>query len=162
MIFSVINVKGKPGRKDLSLAQQHMFLSANPIVVGHGQLKHTALVWDITVKPTPLSRAYSVSLKYKPNGTPEVFVIDPDIQLLAGDRNIPHVYNDPLRLCLYLPGSGQWHPSKRIDETIVPWTFAWLYYFEEWLVSDEWKGGGVHPSDEDDSPLNRHLRRSVR
>ena len=37
-------------------------------------------------------------------------------------------------------------PSTRISETIVPWTFLWLWYFEEWLASDVWKGGGVHPS----------------
>ena len=32
-----------------------------------------------------------------------------------------------------------------ISGTIVPWTILWLFYFEEWLMSDEWKGGGVHP-----------------
>jgi hypothetical protein len=33
----------------------------------------------------------------------------------------------------------------RIDNTIVPWAILWLFYFEEWLWSDEWKGGGEHP-----------------
>jgi hypothetical protein len=23
----------------------------------------------------------------------------------------------------------------------------WLFYFEEWLWSDDWKGGGMHPGD---------------
>ena len=27
-------------------------------------------------------------------------------------------------------------------QTIVPWTALWLFYFEEWLTSDDWKGGG--------------------
>jgi len=33
----------------------------------------------------------------------------------------------------------------RIDQTIVPWAVLWLFYYEEWLVSDRWKGGGEHP-----------------
>ena len=37
----------------------------------------------------------------------------------------------------------------RIDQTIVPWTILWLFYFEEWLDSNEWKGGGVHPKESD-------------
>ena len=34
----------------------------------------------------------------------------------------------------------------RLDQTIVPWTALWLLYFEEWLFSDEWAGGGVYPA----------------
>ena len=37
----------------------------------------------------------------------------------------------------------------RVDQTIVPWTTLWLFYFEDWLSSDEWKGGGLHPGDDD-------------
>jgi hypothetical protein len=40
----------------------------------------------------------------------------------------------------------------RIDQTIVPWTAVWLFYFEEWLTSDEWKGGGVHLGDTEFQP----------
>jgi hypothetical protein len=50
----------------------------------------------------------------------------------------------------------------RIDLTFVPWTATWLYYFEKWLVSDDWKGGGEHPSDEDEIVYNRRTRRRLR
>lgn len=33
-----------------------------------------------------------------------------------------------------------------ISETIVPWASEWLFYFELWLVTKEWMGGGEHPS----------------
>jgi hypothetical protein len=33
----------------------------------------------------------------------------------------------------------------RLDQTVVPWAILWLFYFEEWLTSNEWKGGGMHP-----------------
>ena len=66
-----------------------------------------------------------------------------------------HTWYDqnPPRLCLYLPNTGEWTSAMRLDQTIVPWSILWLFYFEEWLVSNEWKGAGVHPGDEDkDAP----------
>jgi hypothetical protein len=36
----------------------------------------------------------------------------------------------------------------------VPWTALWLFYFEEWLVSNEWKGGGEHPGGVDKPQFN--------
>jgi hypothetical protein len=38
----------------------------------------------------------------------------------------------------------------RLDRTIVPWIALWLFYFEEWLASDDWKGGGMHPKIDED------------
>jgi hypothetical protein len=32
-----------------------------------------------------------------------------------------------------------------IANTIVPWSVLWLFYFEDWLCTGEWSGGGVHP-----------------
>jgi hypothetical protein len=77
-----------------------------------------------------------------------VFVDEPDLVALADGRRLPHAYEQrPTRLCLYLPGTGEWTSSMRLDETVVPWAILWLFYFEEWLVSNEWKGGGIHPKD---------------
>jgi hypothetical protein len=33
----------------------------------------------------------------------------------------------------------------KLNETYLPWTSEWLDYFEEWLVTDVWAGGGAHP-----------------
>jgi hypothetical protein len=44
----------------------------------------------------------------------------------------------------YLPRTGEWHDRRLLAETMVPWSLLWLLYFEEWLMSNEWKGGGVH------------------
>jgi hypothetical protein len=73
-----------------------------------------------------------------------------------------HVYHKPLRLCLTLPKAREWTGAMRIDQTFVPWATTWLYYFEEWLVSDEWKGGGEHPDPDSAESYNRHVRRAVR
>lgn len=32
-----------------------------------------------------------------------------------------------------------------IANTIIPWTIEWLYYYELWLATGEWLGGGDHP-----------------
>jgi hypothetical protein len=129
----------------LTPAQQYLFLKQNPICAGSGMLSAKGLTWDYRIRPTPLSRDYCIRIKYDRGAIPSVFVQDPDLVTLAQGRPLPHVYHDPLCLCLYLPRANEWLPSMRIDQTFVPWTVAWLFYFEEWLASDEWKGGGEHP-----------------
>lgn len=94
-----------------------------------------------------MSREYEIRIDYRPGDVPKVFVEEPDLVSLAGGRRLPHVYQKrPARLCLYLPRAREWSGWMRIDQTIVPWAALWLFYFEEWLDSDEWKGGGEHPS----------------
>ena len=129
----------------LTPAQQYLFLQKNPICAGSGRINAKGLIWDYRTRPTPLSRDYLVRIKYERDGIPSVFVKDPDLLMLTEGRPLPHVYHDPLCLCLYLPRANEWIGSMRIDQTFVPWTATWLYFFEEWLVSDEWKGGGEHP-----------------
>ena len=48
-------------------------------------------------------------------------------------------------MCLWLPKAREWSAQMRLDETYLPWAAEWLDYFEEWLVTDEWSGGGTHP-----------------
>ncbi|WP_292147008.1 hypothetical protein [Mesorhizobium sp.] len=93
---------------------------------------------------------------------PNVFIIEPDLLKLADGRRLPHVYHAPLRLCLIMPGTREWAGTMRIDQTFVPWAATWLFYFEEWLVSDNWKGGGKHPDQNDSARRNRFVRRAVR
>lgn len=132
-------------RPDLTPSQQYLFLRNSRAGHDAGTLGAAGLAWVYKERPTPLSREYTVRIEYKRQGIPHVFITDPDINVIAGGRDIPHVYKNPLRLCLYLPRSGEWNGRMRIDLTFVPWAAVWLYYFEEWLASGEWKGGGVHP-----------------
>jgi hypothetical protein len=133
--------------RPLKAAQQFLNLRANPICIGEGQLYPGRLRWQYLTSPSPLSRLYSVRIEFIQGKTPEVFVDDPDLNLLAGDQPLPHVYDHrPPRLCLYLPRTTEWQPWMRLDQTIVPWIALWLFYFEEWLSSGDWKGGGRHPN----------------
>lgn len=114
-------------------------------MLGRGQL-----TWTWQGAPSALGRIYTLRVKFKEGGRPLVFVDQPDLVALAEGRKLPHVYSEsPTRLCLYLPSSGEWHGGLLIANTVVPWAALWLYFFEEWLVSDDWKGGGLHPPNDD-------------
>jgi len=98
------------------------------------------------MRPTPLSRNYLVEVIYSPGAAPRVFVREPDLVSLAGKRSLPHVYSQqPTRICLYLPNTGEWTRMKLLSETVLPWTALWLFYFEDWLLGDKWNGGGHSP-----------------
>lgn len=150
------------GRQDLTPAQQYLHLRRNPICAGEGKLGAEGLVWRYRTRPTPLSREYEIEIEFRRGDIPRVSVVSPDLSTLAEGRDLPHVYHDPIRLCLYLPGSGEWMGCMRVDQTFVPWTAMWLFYFEEWLASDEWKGGGEHPRLDEEEDSNRHVRRRLR
>lgn len=154
-------MKGRGGRKELTLSQQLLFLRTNPSIEGEGTVRANKLTWLMAVQPTALARTYRACIIYLPGATPSVQIVEPNLELLATGRALPHVYRDPLRLCLYLPGAGEWKATKRLDQTIVPWTYLWLYYFEDWLGTDDWKGGGRHPVEQPETPQNRALRRSA-
>lgn len=96
------------------------------------------------LQPTPLCEVYEVEISYKLQKTPEVYVLWPKLKCREGSTRIPHTY-EANRLCLYLPNSGEWTPSKFIADTTIPWTSLWLYYYELWHATGEWLGGGVHP-----------------
>lgn len=135
-------------RRSLTVPQQYLGLSSNPICAGAGRLAVGTLSWRFPMMPTLLSRTYAVRIDYRLGGDPKVYIENPDLTVLAAGRRLPHVYNQsPTRLCLYLPGSGEWEAWMRLDQTIVPWIALWLFYFEDWLHSDDWKGGGEHPAD---------------
>jgi len=106
------------------------------------------LSWEFTARPSPLGRGYQLRLTYTLKQSPEVIVITPDLVELAGGTKLPHVYSEtPVRLCLFLPGAREWRPSFTLVETIVAWAYLWLFWFEDWLATGEWKGGGVHPGE---------------
>ncbi|RBP18068.1 hypothetical protein DFR50_10110 [Roseiarcus fermentans] len=137
----------RPGiARALTASQQFLNLRGNPICAGQGTLRAGALQWCFRTSPSSLSRSYDARLEFRQGSAPETFIDAPDLVVLANGRVLPHVYSQmPTRLCLYLPRAFEWQPWLRLDQTIVPWTALWLYFFEEWLATNEWKGGGEHP-----------------
>lgn len=143
-----------------SLDKQVAFLKLRD-PAGEAAVRQGRLVWRFRVQPSPLSRIYKLRLQFRPGGLPQVVVTSPDLVLLAEGRRLPHVYDqEAVRLCLYMPGTGEWNDRQLLADTLVPWSVLWLFYFEEWLLSGEWKGGGVHPApDSQGHQAQPHQRR---
>jgi hypothetical protein len=77
-----------------------------------------------------------------------MMVLSPDLKKLANGRTLPHVYSSRgtgTQLCLWQPRYEEWDWSMKLTQTYVPWSVEWLFYYEHWLDTNEWLGGGEHP-----------------
>lgn len=132
----------------LGLGVQIEHLKALQLDGAVGGLSGGTLIFCYVVKPTALSRSYKLELKYALGGVPEVRVLEPNLVDLCGDQGRPpHVYTDqhPVRLCLYLPSSGEWRRDLPLSLSVIPWSVEWLFFFEIWQATGDWLGGGIHP-----------------
>jgi hypothetical protein len=102
------------------------------------------LIVEGNIQPTPLSNNYFFRLLYENKIKPDIEIIKPKLIRNFKNEEIPHVYPGN-RLCLYFPPANEWDPSKLITKYIIPWISEWLYYYEIWLSTGEWLGGGIHP-----------------
>lgn len=107
----------------------------------------SSFIWSSQVRPTSLSNKYHLIIKYSLNEYPDVWVEGDNLEKLDA-LDFPHKYEidkerNMVRICLYFP--GQWNKSKYISTTIVPWAIEWLYFYEVWLATGKWCGGGFHP-----------------
>lgn len=101
-------------------------------------------VW-IKLQPTSESMIYTVKFVCAVNSRKVViFVINPAIKRRMKGKLVPHMYSDG-SLCLYYPKHKEWSIEDDWGTTLVPWTTLWLFYYEIWLETGEWLGGGKHP-----------------
>jgi len=99
--------------------------------------------WKYSVQPSSLSGTYQFKICYKEGKHVDVFALD-KLSLCEGEKGLPHVYNtDKQHLCIYHRPSEEWNASHKITE-IIPWISEWFYYYENWLVTAKWLGGGIH------------------
>ncbi len=96
-----------------------------------------------SLKPLDISGQYTVRIEYRIGASPSTWV---DGLLAPGKepcgRKIPHRYHDG-SICLF--SGAEWTADKAIAQTIVPWLLEWLAFYEGWLATREWQGGGTHP-----------------
>ena len=134
-----------PPRPKLSLAQQYLLLKRD-FPDGTGEIGGGRIIWRQPIQPTPISRGYQLRLCYTLTASPKTTIERPCLVELANNKRIPHLYKqDPAQLCLYQPAYREWSPERLLSKTVIPWAVLWLFYFEDWLSSGEWKGGGEHP-----------------
>lgn len=141
------NKRKYPKAKKIALAQQMVALQAAYPDGKCGIEKHKKLVWGGKIRPTAISQEYHVILTWELGWSPRVWVVGDNLQKLE-EADFPHKFHidkekKMVRLCLYR--YQEFNSSKYLSRTIIPWTIEWLYFYEIWLATGEWCGGGEHP-----------------
>lgn len=140
--------KGVSKYRQVSLLQQYNNLRYCPLTKnGFGEFNKNYFYWEFEASPSPFSKKYRVLIIYHiDNYSPNVYVLDKDIWEVSKSKQIPHLYDSQkIRLCLYYPDYHEWSSKMPLCNTIVAWSYLWLYFYEEWLYTNDWKGGGIHP-----------------
>ena len=104
------------------------------------------LIWTGEITPSPNSGTYIIKVKYSYTDGVKVYVVNPKpLPLAVGQTRLEHVYShEEQRICLYYPDRTEWNSSMWLVQTIFPWASEWLFFYELWLVTGEWLGGGKH------------------
>ena len=139
--------KKYPKEKPISLFEQK--ISLKMAYKGCScEIKGNVLLWIGDVQPTPISRTYTVVVKFRMWESPQIWIIGDSLQNLDSP-DFPHKYDidankKMVRICLYR--YREFNTYKFLSKTIIPWTIEWLYFYEIWLATGEWCGGGEHPN----------------
>ena len=112
----------------------------------------------------PISQEHEIEIAYCPrryfgeftvmNERVAVRLVEPGLSYRHPDTGelAHHIYldiDDPPQscLCLYDYRDDEWGPHRSIADTIIPWASEWLFFYEAWLATGKWSGGGRdHPS----------------
>lgn len=107
-----------------------------------GRKGRIVLVCCGEVRPTPMSASYRVRIEYHVPEQPKVWIEEPELRRRKLEERIPHTFADD-RPCLC---RADFRPDMLLARTIVPWLCLWLFFYESWLATGTWQGGGVHPT----------------
>lgn len=116
-------------------AQIQAMRSLYPNFICKEQNNEVVFTGDLMVK-TELP-VYNVSVHYRYNKRPLVFINNPELK-----KGCRHRYSDG-SLCLYHPNNYKWNADKLVALHIMQWTIAWIYFYEAWLQTGDWYGPEV-------------------
>lgn len=131
--------------RSLSIAEQDIKITNLFPEFSGRKINSQKKVWIGHIQPTKSSKCYQIKIEYKVGKQPKITVLKPELLLARGANKLPHVYSED-ELCLFSPENDEWTPGKFIADTIIPWTSLWLFYYEGWLYTGKWEGGGRHPN----------------
>ena len=143
--------------KDLSIIQQDQRIKERFPQFIRRRTSYKEGIWDGDLQPTKWSPKYKIKIIYKLKQHPKVSVISPKLLFAKGKGRLPHVYPGN-KLCLFYPNKGEWGSDKFIADTIIPWTSLWLFYYEDWFYTGQWKGGGIHPNKKQKSKNEKRIK----
>jgi len=103
------------------------------------------LEWVGFLRPTPFSGSYKIKIEYLLGESPKIYVLEPKrLVMPEGQKRLKHVYDQKSQqLCLFYPDGFQWNRNRLLADTILLWASEWLFFYEIWVETGEWKGGGT-------------------
>ena len=104
------------------------------------------LVCTGRIQPCPITDTYTARIEYRVAGLPRTFITDPPLRRRQANQRIAHTYSDT-ELCLFTAADHDWTADQPIARSIVPWTYEWIVFYEAWLATGYWRGGGVIPGE---------------
>ncbi|MGH2773459.1 MAG: hypothetical protein ACRDIU_10050 [Actinomycetota bacterium] len=96
------------------------------------------MIWVAPLQPTEASDTYTIHVEYSLGSRPKITVQSPELRRPAG-KPLPHPFEGD-ELCLHY--AEEFSGQDLISSTIVPWISEWLLYYELWLITGKWLGGG--------------------
>jgi hypothetical protein len=104
---------------------------------GSCAIRRGHLTWIGDITPSTVSNTYTVKVEFVVGKRPEVTVLAPELERREG--LLTHVFPHD-HLCL--SRAAEWNASMSLATTIIPWTSEWLFFYEIWVVTGNWNGGG--------------------
>lgn len=129
--------------KAITPIQQFRFLR-HEFPESSGSVHCGTMTWFGNFVPSALSDTYTLKIIYILGQVPKTYIVSPKpLRLAVGAKKLPHTYNSKKQqLCLFYPKYSEWNPSMSIATTIVHWAVQWMYYYEIWVTTGKWMGGG--------------------
>lgn len=97
---------------------------------------------------------YKVRIDYNHRGRVSVYLLEPEIDMSKsmeihtyGMRFHGAYKKEVPKLCLDHPKYDDWKPSILLLDSYIPWASEWTEFYELWVLTGVWYGGGVHLGD---------------
>ena len=122
---------------------------------GTFMIKPTYMQGIVGIRKKDNKPKYLLKIFIENHCAPKVYIISPKIRKKNGESP-PHIYElhskwnskeqhyDTLRLCLYYPVNKEFVYGDMLMPTIISWAIKWTEFYELWLLTGEWFGGGIH------------------
>lgn len=113
--------------------------------------KHTRFSAEILLR----EGKYKIRLDYCVGQTPRIYLVTPEIDMSAsleihtfGKKYHGSYKRELPQLCLTYHKYDKWDSSVLLTQSFIPWSIEWTEFYELWLMTGKWYGGGVHLGDE--------------
>jgi hypothetical protein len=139
------------GRKLAQFSGWRALHEADLFGVWEGPVRTPLCVYQLRIQFLRSNRVGDVWISSRIN--PRVTVMAPPLRLYPGETQLPHTYATDTPtiewpLCLFFHPDQEWTEADWLAD-VVPWAAEWLLFYEGWLATGVWHGGGLHPGDEE-------------